>query len=243
VAFDGSGSTTPSGTIVSWAWSFGDGASGTGPLTTHEYSAPGAYTASLTVTDSNGATASTSASITVTTNSTSTGFLSPTANAAQTSSAGDNNGYQTNPTNAYANDSSVATDTNSGTNNNTSCTNTGKDKHQYYNYNFNLPAAAVIQGIRVRLDARADATGGSPKVCVQLSWDGGKTWTTAQATPTLGTTETTYSLGSPSDLWGRTWSPTNFSNTNFRLRVIDVASNANRDFFLDYLAVSVTYRP
>ena len=30
VSFDGSGSTTPNGTITSWAWSFGDGTFGTG---------------------------------------------------------------------------------------------------------------------------------------------------------------------------------------------------------------------
>jgi hypothetical protein len=175
--------------------------------------------------------------------STSTGFLSPSANAAQTSSAGDNNGYQTGPANAYANDSSVATDTNSGRNTNTSCTNNGKDKHRYSNYNFNIPATAVIQGIQVRLDARADATGGSPKICVQLSWDGGTTWTTAKSTTTLSTTEATYTLGSISDTWGRTWTSSNFSNANFRLRVIDVASNTSRDFFLDYVAVNVTYQP
>ncbi|HEY6073354.1 MAG TPA: PKD domain-containing protein [Anaerolineales bacterium] len=174
---------------------------------------------------------------------TSTGFLSASANAAQTSSAGDNNGYQTSPANAYANDSSFATDTNSGTNTNTSCTNNGKDKHSYYNYNLNIPATAAIKGIQVRLDARADATGGSPKICVQLSWDGGTTWTTARSTTTLGTTEATYTLGNISDTWGRTWTSGNFSNANFRIRVIDMASNTSRDFFLDYLAVSVTYQP
>jgi hypothetical protein len=174
---------------------------------------------------------------------TSTGFLSPSANAAQTSGAGDNNGYQTSPANAYANDSSVATDPNSGTNTNTSCTNSGKDNHRYYNYNFNIPATAVIQGIQVRLDARADATGGSPKLCVQLSWDGGSTWTAAKTTTNLSTTEATYTLGSISDTWGRTWTSSNFSNTNFRLRVIDVASNMKRDFFLDWVAVNVTYQP
>ncbi|HET9915086.1 MAG TPA: PKD domain-containing protein [Anaerolineales bacterium] len=175
--------------------------------------------------------------------STSTGFLSPSTNAAQTSSAGDNNGFQTSSANAYANDSSVATDTNSGTNTNTSCTNNGKDKHRYYNYNFNIPATAVIKGIQVRLDARADATSGSPKTCVQLSWDGGTTWTTAKSTTTLSTTETTYTLGNISDTWGRTWTSGNFSNANFRIRVIDMASNTSRDFFLDYIAVNVTYQP
>ena len=101
----------------------------------------------------------------------------------------------------------------------------------------------MIQGIQVRLDARADATGGSPKVCVQLSWDGGTTWTRAKSTTTLSTTEATYTLGSISDTWGRTWTSGNFSNTNFRIRVIDVASNTSRDFFLDYVAVNVAYQP
>ena len=174
---------------------------------------------------------------------TSTGFLSPSANAAQTSNAGDNNGYQTGPANAYANDASVTTDTDSGSNKNTSCTDGGKDKHQYYNYNLNIPATAAIRGIQVRLDGRADATNGSPKICVQLSWDGGMTWTTARPTTTLSTTETTYTLGSISDTWGRTWTPDNFSNVNFRLRVIDVSSNPSRDFFLDYIALNITYQP
>jgi hypothetical protein len=174
---------------------------------------------------------------------TSTGFLSPSANAAQTSSAGDNNGYETSPANAYSNDSLVTSDTNSGTNKNTSCTNNGKDRHSYYNYNLNIPATAVIQGIQVRLDARADSTSGSPKICVQLSWDGGITWTATKSTTTLNTTEATYILGSTSDTWGRTWSTSDFNNANFRIRVVDVASNSSRDFFFDYIAVNVTYQP
>ena len=128
-------------------------------------------------------------------------------------------------------------------NKSTSCTDNGKDKHHYYNYNLNLPATALVRGIEARLDVRADATGGSPKICVQLSWDGGMTWTTAKSTTTLSTTEATYSLGSPSDPWGRTWSATDFNNANFRLRVIDVVSNQSRDFFIDYVAVNVSYQP
>jgi hypothetical protein len=175
--------------------------------------------------------------------STSTGYLAPSGQAAQTSSAGDNNGYQTNPTNALNDNSVFAVDTNSGSNKNTSCTDTGKDKHHFFNYNFNLPPAAVIQGIQVRLDARADATGGSPHICVEISGDGGATWTTAKQTATLSGTEATYILGGAADIWGRTWAVSNFSNTNFRVRVTDVAGNNSRDFSLDYIAVNVTYQP
>ena len=55
VTFDGFGSTSPNGTITSWAWSFGDGATATGPQATHVYAAAGKFTALLTVTDSTGA--------------------------------------------------------------------------------------------------------------------------------------------------------------------------------------------
>jgi hypothetical protein len=173
---------------------------------------------------------------------TNTGFLSPTANAAVTSGSGDNNGYETTPANAYFDDTAVAVDLNSGTGTNTSCTSNKKDRHLFYNYNFSIPTSGVIQGIEVRLDARADSTVGSPKICVQISWDGGATWTAAKSTATLAATEATYVLGSPSDLWGRSWSTANFSNTSFRIRVTDVASDTARDFYLDYIAVNVTYQ-
>jgi hypothetical protein len=98
------------------------------------------------------------------------GFLIASANAAQ--AGGDGNGYQTNPTNAYLDDGLFAVDTNSGTGTSSSCTNSSKDKHRFYNYGINIPGTTIL-GIEVRLDARVDATGGSPKLCVQLSWNGG----------------------------------------------------------------------
>lgn len=173
--------------------------------------------------------------------SSNTGLLSPSANAAVTSSAGDNNGFQTSPTNAYANDSVFAVDTNSGTGTSTSCTSTAKDKHLYYNYNVSLPGSAVIDGIEVRLDGRVDSTSGTPRFCVQLSWDGGVTWTTAKTSATLTTSEATYTLGGAADNWGRTWSVANFSNANLRVRIIPIASSTARDFSLDWVALQVTY--
>ena len=140
----------------------------------------------------------------------------------------------------------MAQDGNSGTNNNSSCTANSKDKHRYYNYNISLPGGVSVTGIEVRLDAFVDAVGANaPKVCVQLSWDGGTTWTTAKQTPTLTTAEATYVIGGVADPWGRAWTTTNFANTNFRVRVSNVASGSNansRDFSLDWVAVRVTYQ-
>jgi hypothetical protein len=171
-----------------------------------------------------------------------TGLLSPSANAAVTSGAGDNNGFQTSPASAYASDGVFAVDTNSGTSTSTSCTNTGKDKHNYYNFNVNLPGTATVQGIEVQLIGRVDSTFATPRFCVQLSWNGGTSWTAAKSTVTLGTTAQTFTLGSATDSWGRTWTPSNFANTSFRVRVINVAGSTARDFSLDRAAVRVTYR-
>lgn len=171
-----------------------------------------------------------------------TDFAGPNASAAVTSSAGDNNGHSS-AANAHADDGLFAVDVNSGTGTSTSCTSTTKDKHRYYDYGLSIPDDAGIRGIEVRLDAKADSTSGSPRICVQLSADGGATWTAAQSTATLATSEQTYTLGGAVDLWGRTWTPSQLRDGNFRVRVINVASSTFRDFSIDWIAVRVTYQP
>jgi hypothetical protein len=172
---------------------------------------------------------------------TTTAFLAPSANAPVTSSAGDNNGFETTPANAYVLDSLFAVDANSGSNSNASCTNAGKDKHDFYNYNFSVPAGAVITGIEVRLDAKVSSSTSRPMMCAQLSWNGGATWTAAQSTATLTTATATYTLGGTANNWGRTWAANDFSNTAFRVRIIDVAASTARTFSLDALAIRLTY--
>jgi hypothetical protein len=176
---------------------------------------------------------------TATASSGNTGFLPPSANAA--AAGGDGDGFEMVPVNGYAADNSYARDINSGTDTSTSCTAASKDKHLYYNYNFSIPGAPTIDGIEVQLDARTDGTTGAPAICVQLSWDGGATWTAPQATTMLNTTEATYIVGGAANTWGRTWSPGEFSNSNFRVRLIQVAASTTRDFAIDYIAVRVHY--
>ncbi len=58
ITFDGRGSTDPDGTIVAYAWAFGDGQSGAGATTTHVYFDGGIFTVTLTVTDDAGGASS-----------------------------------------------------------------------------------------------------------------------------------------------------------------------------------------
>ena len=70
VYFDASGSSVVSDcgscSIVSYAWNFGDGTTGTGVTASHEYASAGTYNVILTVTDSNGNIGYASVAITVT---------------------------------------------------------------------------------------------------------------------------------------------------------------------------------
>jgi PKD repeat protein len=65
VSFDGSGSSDVDGTIALYSWSFGDGTTGAGPMTTHAFAAPGSYMVTLTVRDNSGSTTSTIVGVSV----------------------------------------------------------------------------------------------------------------------------------------------------------------------------------
>jgi len=65
VTFDGSGSSDNDGTILYYAWTFGDGTTAAGVTANHTYAAPGSFAARLTVTDNLGASNSTTTTIQV----------------------------------------------------------------------------------------------------------------------------------------------------------------------------------
>ncbi|MDF1565123.1 MAG: PKD domain-containing protein [Deltaproteobacteria bacterium] len=75
VSFDGRASNDPDGSIVSWAWDFGDGGSASTEQATHTFASLGTYTVTLTVTDDQAATGTDTATITVADN------LAPVADA------------------------------------------------------------------------------------------------------------------------------------------------------------------
>ena len=66
VTFSGTGSTDSDGTIVSYAWTFGDGGTARLRSPSHTYAAAGTYNAVLTVTDNDGASDVAAVTITVT---------------------------------------------------------------------------------------------------------------------------------------------------------------------------------
>jgi PKD repeat protein len=63
--FDGGASHDPDGHIASYAWTFGDGSTGSGQTVSHTYASPGAYAVHLTMADGEGATASRASTVSV----------------------------------------------------------------------------------------------------------------------------------------------------------------------------------
>ena len=63
--FDGSGSTDSDGTISSYAWTFGDGGTGSGKTASHTYNTASTYSVTLTVTDNGGLTGISTHNVTV----------------------------------------------------------------------------------------------------------------------------------------------------------------------------------
>jgi PKD repeat protein len=64
-SFNASGSSDSDGTITSYAWTFGDGATGSGATASRTYAAGGTYSVTLNVTDNGSATGTQVQSVTV----------------------------------------------------------------------------------------------------------------------------------------------------------------------------------
>jgi len=177
----------------------------------------------------------------LTPNPATTSFLFATTAAPVTAAAGDNNGYESGSGNLFATDGLLATDSNSGTAKSTSCTATTRDKEDLSGYSFGSVGPTVL-GIQVQLRGRVNQASQSPRFCVQLSWDGGTTWSTGETTGNLSTTLTTYSLGTTANTWGHIWTAAQLGSSLFRVRVIDLASSTAKTFSLDSVTVAVTYQ-
>ncbi len=132
----------------------------------------------------------------------------------------------TNPENVYASDGLAAT---AATNN---------YEQTFINFGFNIPGSNVIDGISVKLDASGSTAAGT--IDVALSWNGGSSFTSAKATPTLSDSDVVYTVGGGADTWGRSWSAGEFAPSEFILRV--TANTSSNTLLLDALEVRVFHR-
>ena len=158
-----------------------------------------------------------------------TGYLSPTAHAADT--GGDGDGFETNPTYAFDDDSVPASNVGGD-----------GDRHRFSTYGMSLKSSCSVSGIEVKLDWWLSALGDGNSMDVELSWDNGASWTAAKTDALESTSERSVVLGSSSDAWGRTWASSEFADDLFLVRATTNGSGSPT-YFLDWAPVKVYYTP
>ena len=129
----------------------------------------------------------------------------------------------TDPANAYADGGGVATITSAKPSGN----------NVWGTYGFSLAGSTITQ-VRVRYDA---LTGGNEQIRIDVSWDGGTTWSAQQVTALSGT-ETTYWF----DVTAETaWTPAKLANGQLQVRADAYTVGGAGSVSLDWLPVEVTY--
>lgn len=117
--------------------------------------------------------------------------------------------------------------------------NANNEQQDYHNYSFGISSGTPI-GIEVKLVLNSWTNGTTSTIGVELSNDGGSTYSSTGYSASNSTTSwNEYTLGGSTNLWGLSWTSGSFSISNFRLRVKGVAGDDNPT--LDAAQVRVYY--
>lgn len=110
--------------------------------------------------------------------------------------------------------------------------------HTYSSFSQSVPGGNSITGVVVKLEVSGTTAAGA--IGVELSWDGGTSWTSSKSTPTLTTTDAVLNLGGAGDTWGHVWTASDFSNANFLVRL--TASPSSNTVKIDAIQVRVYHQ-
>jgi len=150
-----------------------------------------------------------------------TGILSPVSN------GGTYNDW-TNPAYAYSSNDqyAIATD----------------GMQQEYGYIIpTIPSGSIIDGFSLAIEGSTDEDAQTAVVEIEISWDGGTTYTTAgtQQTFTLYN-DVVKTFGDPTSKFGRTWSVSECTSSNLKVRIKKVSGSSN-NVFIDYIPLIIYY--
>lgn len=138
-----------------------------------------------------------------------------------------NNNSVTNPSYVYS------------SNNQYSVFNDQNDRVDYSGFGLSAPAGSNVSGIELAFEANRP----DPRTVNFSLSTNGTTWTTGSGSKNSGnvaSTDTTYILGGPSDLWNRTWTPADLANLRVR---VDAQTTGPGDILnLDQLQVKIYYK-
>lgn len=144
--------------------------------------------------------------------------------------------YWTTPNNAKVEDAAVAQDGNVGP---------GGGGHggwalELTNYSFNIPSSAVIDGIK--LEAKVSGFSGMHDDLIYLKWASGSIGNFQNA-PNYGqfwgTSLNWLTWGSPTSLWGRTWTPAEINNAAFGAGLAGFPNTGTATASIDAVRITV----
>lgn len=115
-------------------------------------------------------------------------------------------------------------------------TTTGSAQQIYTSFNDSVPSGDTVEGVEVKMEISGTTAAGT--IDVELSWDGGSSWTSSKSSGTLSDTDTVVTLGGASDDWGQAWTPAQISN--FALRV--TANPSSNEVRIDGLQAKIYHQ-
>lgn len=152
-------------------------------------------------------------------------------NAASPGATPDPNAEWTNPDDAF-------------TSNDVDATASANDAQGYGDFGLSVPASAAVTGIEVLAEAHSTDATGDCELDVELSSDGGASYSDVR-TAVLTGSDVVHSLGGSADTWGATWSASDFSDANFVIKVTAIDPNGCDNAAttsLDHLQVNVYFK-
>ncbi len=152
---------------------------------------------------------------------------------------GPNNQTWTNPSYVDANDSSYATCTMASSTQSNALVSKG--------FGFSIPSGKTIDGIELKISAETQTGGSGSSPIFSLvnllknGTDVGITDHHSSASGPLTTTETVFTFGGPTDLWGTTWLYSDINNINFGSVFIFTQGVGIWTAAVNYITIKVYY--
>jgi hypothetical protein len=111
------------------------------------------------------------------------------------------------------------------------------------NYGFNIPAGSIINGVELEIERLTTSVAGSRTASdnsVRLIKNGNVIGENRADPTNYGTNYTVITYGSPTDLWGTTWTAEEINANNFGA-AFSVSINSNPTVYVDFMRITVHY--
>ncbi|HXZ24722.1 MAG TPA: IPT/TIG domain-containing protein, partial [Nitrospiria bacterium] len=110
----------------------------------------------------------------------------------------------------------------------------------YGSFNIANLSNTIIDGILIQAEAHVSSSTTRAQYTIQLSWDGGTSWTTAKPAFQQDTTDRIESYGG-ADGWNHVFVPSELTNANFMVRIQNSFASGTNDAFVDHVTAQVFY--